>query len=341
MEERLRVPKGWPGRGVIARVGNAAMADELRALRIPVVNVSGIQLPNADFPQVATDLTASGQMAARHFLDRGFRHFAYFSLMGLTYVAAHQRAFAEAATEGGGDFASFATRPVTGAEPDWNLDLAKLGDWLRSLPKPVAILTWNPSSAREIIYACQVAQILVPEEVAVLSGSDDDLICELMPVPVSGIQVAAQQAGYAAAELLDKLMRGKTAPKKPILLAPVGIKTRQSTDTQAIQDAPLTRALNFIRQNASEPVQVPEVCRHAGISRRLLERKFMQVLGRSPASEIRRVHVERAKQLLAETDMAIPEVAEAAGFGSPEYLATTFRKELNLTPFQYRKQVQK
>lgn len=182
---------------------------------------------------------------------------------------------------------------------------------------------------------------MVPEEVAILSGSDDDLIGELMPIPVSGIQVAAQQAGHEAARLLDQLMRGRRPPGEPILLPPIGIKTRQSTNTQTIQDEAMTRALNFIRQHANEPIQVPNVCWQAGISRRVLERKFMQSFGRSPASEIRRVHIERAKQLLAETDLPITEVASAAGFGSPEYLASTFRKELDLSPLQYRNQLQK
>ena len=215
MEERLRVPPGWKCDGVIARVGNAEMARELRALGIPVVNVSGIRLPGTDFPRVNTDLRASANLAARHFLERGFRHFAYFSLLGLGYVATHQQAFAEAITAGGGDFASFATKPVTGAEPDWNLDLATVGEWLKDLPRPIALLTWNPSSAREVIYAAQVAGLLVPEEVAVLSGTDDSLLCELLPVPVSGILVAAEQIGHQAASLLDRLMRGQRAPPPP------------------------------------------------------------------------------------------------------------------------------
>jgi LacI family transcriptional regulator len=65
----------------------------------------------------------------------------------------------------------------------------------------------------------------------------------------------------------------------------------------------------------------------------------MQVLNRTPASEIRRVHLERAKRLLEETDLPIPDVAEAAGYGSPEYMAGIFRSELQTTPLKYRKQI--
>jgi LacI family transcriptional regulator len=339
LEERLRVPPGWECDGVIARVGSVEMAEELRALRIPVVNVSGIDLPGVEFPRVVNDLRASASSAATHFLERGFRHFAYFSLLGLGYIATHQQAFAETVTARGGDFASFATKPMAGAEPDWNLDLATLGKWLKSLPKPVAVLTWNPSSAREVIYAAQVAGLLVPEEVAVLSGSDDTLLCELLPVPVSGILVAAEQVGHQAARLLDRLMQGKPAPGHAELIAPVGIVTRQSTDTLAIRNPIVVKALNFIRRNPAQPMPVNLLARHAGVSRRVLERQFMELLGRAPATEVRRVRLEHAKNLLAETDLPIPEVAEAAGFSSPEYLAYALRKHYGIAPLNYRKSI--
>ena len=336
LEEKLRLPTGWRGHGIIARIGNVPMAKELAALRVPVVNVSVIQLPGVDFPRVTTDQSASARLAAQHFLERGFKHFAYFSLLGLSFVADHQKAFADAVAKAGGDFAFMAVKPYVGTEPDWNLDLAKLGQWLKNLPKPVGVLTWNATSAREIIYACQIAGLLIPEEVAVLSGLDDELLCNLSQVPISGTLVAAETIGHKAARLLDQLMRGRPAPKHPELITPSGVATRQSTDTLAINDATLVKAMSFIRQNAAQPIQVTDVARQSGVSRRALERRFVEVLGRTPAVEIRRMHFERAKRLLAETDMPIPEVAEAAGFGSHTYMAYIFRQEINTTPKDFR-----
>ena len=338
-EERVRVPAGWKADGVIARVGRLEMAEELKALKVPVVNVSGIQLPGVDFPRVMTNLDASARLAAQHFIDRGFRHFGYFTLEGLSYVATHQQGFVNAVTEAGCDFASFEAKPTMGAEPDWNLDLEKLGSWLKSLPKPVAVLTWNPSSAREIIYACDLVGLLVPEEVAVLSGADDELLCDVLFMPISGVQSAGEQIGHEAARLLDSLMKGRPTTTKPVMLKPLSITARRSTDTLAIQDRALARALSFIRENNSQRIEVKDVTRHSGVSRRALEQRFMQVLHRTPASEIRRVHLERAKRLLEETDLPIPDVAEAAGYGSPEYMAGVFRSELKTTPLKYRKEI--
>ncbi len=336
-EERVMLPSGWRGDGVIARVAHSPLAAELQAMNIPVVNVSAIQLPGKTFPCVTTDLTASGKLAASYFLDRGFRSFGYFSLLGLHYVTSHQQAFAEKLKEAGYPCAVYSVRPRRGAELDWNHDLAELGKWLDSLPKPVAMLSWNATSSREVLFACQLAGLLVPEEVSILSGSDDDLLCAKAHIPISGIQVPAEQIGYRAAELLDGLMRRQKPKSQTVLVTPSGISGRRSSDTLAISDKALVKAINFIRNNADKPIQVLDVSTYSGLSRRALERRFEAVLGRSPASEIRRAHMERAKELLTNSDMPVPDVAEKSGFGSPEYLSFMFRRELGKTPLKFRR----
>ena len=337
IEEHLRLPPGWRGDGVIARVSNPLMARELKALKIPVVNVSGIEIAKADFRRVSTDFAASARLAAKYFLERGFRHFAYFGMIGLDYVKRHREVFAETVKKSGGDFAWLGVRPLAGAEPDWRLDLASLGEWLRQQPRPLAVLCWNASGAREIIFACHEAGLPVPEEVAVLSQANDEALCETALVPISGISVSGEGIGLRAAELLDKLMRGVRVTAKPTLISPHGVVTRQSTDTLAVADAAVGKALNLLRQNAHRPLKVAELAAVSGVSRRLLERRFVALLGRAPADEIRRAHLDRARQLMIETDCPLAQVAELAGFGSQAYFADLFRRQFNLTPFQYRK----
>lgn len=336
-EEPMSLPKGWRGDGVIARIVSPVLTRELLATKIPTVNVSGIRLSDTPFPCVTSDLTASGRMAAEHFLDRGFRSFAYFSLLGLHYVATHQQAFAERLTESGYGCAVYSVRPRHGAQPDWNLDLAELGAWLATLPKPVAVLTWNASSSRDVLFACQVADLLVPEEIAILSGSDDSLLCALAHIPISGIQMPAEQIGYRAAQWLDELMHKRQPKSHTLLIPPAGITTRRSSDLLAIDDPALAKAIRFVRENASRPIQVTDVSAHSGLSRRALERRFEAALGRSPASEIRRIRIEQAKNLLETTDLPVPDVAERSGFGSPEYLASVFGSAFGLTPLKYRR----
>jgi LacI family transcriptional regulator len=238
---------------------------------------------------------------------------------------------------GGGDFASLAVKPMAGAEPDWRLDLASLGEWVKSLPRPVAVLCWNASSAREIVFACHEAGLQVPEEVAVLSQANDEALCETALVPISGIAVSGEGIGHEAARLLDGLMRGRKAPRRPTLIAPLDIVTRQSTDTLAIGDPAVVRALSFLRKNPSAQMRVEDVARQAGVSRRVLERRFVELLHRTPADEIRRVHLERACKLLVETDTSLSQVAEMAGFSSQAYFSDLFRRQMGLTPLQYRR----
>jgi LacI family transcriptional regulator len=209
---------------------------------------------------------------------------------------------------------------------------------VKTLPKPVAILCWNASGAREMIYACLEVGLQVPEEVAVLSQSDDDVLCEAAQIHISGVRVAANTIGFQAARLLDQLMRGNKAPEQPLFIAPLSIASRQSTDTLAIRDPALVKAVSFIRQQATLPVLVSDVARHAGVSRRALERKFLEMLQRTPAQEIRRHQLDRARQLLTETNLPMPDVAEKSGFGSQAYLSAMFRKHFNQTPMRYRRE---
>jgi LacI family transcriptional regulator len=342
VEQRRWLPAGWRGDGVIARVGFIDLAKRLRSLKLPVVNVSAISLPKVDFPRVVSDQVAAAGMAAEHLMDRGFKHFAYFSLLGLEYVAEHQQAFVDSLRLEGHGCEVYAVQPQLGAEPDWNLDMKRLGKWLSGLPKPLAVFTWNSSSARELIYACMHAGLAVPEEVAVLSGSDDDLFCEVTPVPISAVRLGSEQIGYRAAEELDEMMDNPGAPTiGDVLIPPQGVVDRRSTDTLAVEDPAMVKALRFIRENPARVMQVDDVARQAGLCRRALELRFQNLLGRSPASEIRRVRIDRAIELLQRTTLSVAAVAERSGFSSPEYMASVFRAHLATTPLHYRKHEQR
>jgi LacI family transcriptional regulator len=330
--ETLRPPKDWSGDGIIARVSTVTMARQLRTLSVPVVNISGILLPGKHFPTVASDLLAAGRLAAQHFLDRGFKSFAYCGILRFPYVAQQYQGFASLAKEAG--YPCEAYKPAAG-EQGWTGQLSAIGRWLKQLPKPVGILTWA-RTASILIEACHLARLNVPEEVAVLDGDEDDLLNEATMPPISGIAMPSEQIGQQASAMLDALMQGRTPDITHVLLPPTQVMTRQSTDTLAMEDAELAEAIRFIRASAGQAIGVQDVVRATAISRRSLERRFEQVLGRSPAEEIRRVHMERAKQLLMETDMPIPKVAAASGFGSAEYMAYVFKKEIRITPLKYR-----
>ncbi|MCG8402849.1 MAG: helix-turn-helix transcriptional regulator, partial [Firmicutes bacterium] len=84
---------------------------------------------------------------------------------------------------------------------------------------------------------------------------------------------------------------------------------------------------------------INDIALEAALSRRQLERKFRDWLGRTPAEEIRRLRLARVRELLAETDLSVAEIAKASGFSSLEYMSTAFKSATGLTPLRYRSTV--
>ncbi len=339
-----RLPPGWLGNGIIARVASRAMGRYLADAPGPVVNVSSARIPGVRFPTVTADLHAAARLAAEHLLDQGFRHFGYFAPLGLSYVEIHYNSFVERLDEAGLGCSLFPARRGKGPGAAWEKRQVDLRHWLEELPKPVAVLTWTSDRGREVLYACRALGLSVPEQVAVMGGDEDSLLCETCNPPLSGVALTSERIGYEAAALLDRLLHGKpeageSDPGEPILIEPTRVVVRQSTDTLAIDDHDLARAIAFIRVNVAPPIQVSDVLRAVSVSRSWLERRFQEVLGRSPAEEIRRVRLERTKQLLADTDMPVPQVAAASGFGSREYMAYAFKRATDLTPREFRNRV--
>lgn len=333
------LPPGWRGDGVIARVADRALAAHLAGARVPVVNVSAARIPGVDFPTVTADLAVAARLGVEHLLNQGFRNFGYYAPLGLSYVEVHYESFVQALAKAGRECSLLAARRGSSPDGAWTERQTALQTWLQSLPKPAAVLTWTGDRGREVLYACRELGLLVPEQVAVLGGDEDVLLCQTCNPPLSAVALTSERIGYEAAALLDRLLKGGLPPDAPVLIEPTRVVVRQSTDTLAINDRHLAQAIGFIRGHAAEPIQVSDILRAVPMSRSSLERRFQEALGRSPADEIRRVRLESAKQLLAGTDLPVPEVAEASGFQSREYLAYTFKRATGLTPREYRARV--
>lgn len=339
IEEPEVIPSGWKGDGIIARVRTPKFAAQLARLKVPVVNVSGIVLPQCKFPRVITDEAQIAKMALDHFRARGFTHFGYSGINERNYVVQRAHIFEQVVVAAGFDCRVHMGSPNRRNGDDVIADRQDRAEWLRSLPKPVAVATWGALQARRVAEAAQLADLHVPEDVAIIGVDTDDLIGELMYPPLSAVQLATERTGFEAAKMLEALMRGQTVPER-VLVPPLGISERQSTDVFAIDDKDVREAVRFIRQNANRPISVGDVMEHVSASRRMLERRFRELLQRTPAQEIRRVHLERAKLLLAQTNLPIPKVAAASGFNYVEHMIPLFRKSVGMTPLAYRRQIQ-
>ena len=335
--------------GVIAYVGTQKLADELQRQRRPVVNVSSL-LPRAPFPRVMADHRRIGRMAFDHLRDCGLAHFGFLGHAGHLYSTEREAGFREGLLHHANGRAE-APQPAATCHryliPSSTSFLRQarrlavnpgLIDWLRSLPKPVGVFASHDIWGVPVVEACRRGGLRVPDEVAVIGVDNDDLLCQLARPSLSSVVVADERIGFEAASLLDRLLRGAEVPTRPTLVAPTGVVTRQSSDVLAGGDPDLSAAVRFIRDHAHQPLHVEDVLRQVGVSRRSLELKFRTVLRRGIAEELRRVHLERAKQLLASTSLPVGEVAERAGFASVYYMSRTFRAQTRLTPTAYRRQ---
>ena len=336
--EHLSLPPNWPGDGVIARISTQRMCDAMRKLRIPVVNVSAIDLDRCNFPRVTSNNQSAATIMADHFLERGFEHYAYVGSFQHAYVRQHLEAVREALIKAGvtNEVATFNYRVQSVTNRGWAVQNRKLTDWLADQPRPLAVIGWATTAAAHVLDACRNADLAVPDDVAVLSSDEDTLINECTVPPMSGLVVASGQIGYRAAEVLDDLMHGQRPEQPAEKIDPIEIITRGSTETFAIEDRNLLQAVSFMRHNAYRPLSIDEIADAVPMTRRTLERKFKETFGRTPLAEINRLRLARAKQLLAHTDHSTAQIAESCGFETAGYLSTWFRKQVGVTPLKYR-----
>jgi LacI family transcriptional regulator len=325
----------WEGDGAIVRIETPAIARAVEKLlatrRIPMVDVSAAGLvPN--LPCVETDDDAIGRVAAKHFLDRDFQHYAYLGDERFRWSENRRQAFVAAVEAAGHEVDVFNAPRGDAAERDNDA----IESWLVSLPKPLAVFTCYDIRGRQALDACRRADLAVPDTVAVLGVDDDELLCSLSSVPLSSVIPDAAGAGWQAASVLGRLMRGELVERSLWLLPPLGISARQSTDTMWVEDATVMTSLRYIRAHACEGIKVTDVAREAGVTRRVLEAKFLKHVRTSVHESIARVQFVRIEELLRSTELPLAAIATRTGFKHAEYLSVAFSRRYRMPPSRWR-----
>lgn len=315
---------GWKGDGIITRSDDP----RLRRLRIPMVALNDRTAPDGRRPGILNDNREIGRLAARHLLERGFTKLAFVGPPGEFWAVERLRGVREAAG---------AVEVLETGKGPWEAEQRRLTARLRRLPAPAGLVAANDVHGLRALDACRRAGLEVPEAVAVVGADDDAELCELSDPPLSSVRFNPERVGFEAAGLLDRLMRGGRAPKRTVTVAPLGVSARMSTDILAVEDEHVARALRYIRKHAWEGMSIKDLLREVPLSRRSLEHRFRRLLGRTPKEEVRRLQVERAKELLAGTDLKISRVSDEAGFHQPAYLSVMFRRTTGMTPAEYRR----
>lgn len=329
--------KQW--HGVISRHTTPGLVQHCAELKLPLVDLNDIP-PFPGVPKIRPDNVGIGHLGGEHFLERGYSSFAYCGFRNTGWSCERREGFLEALRLAGHNANVFDVDYPGDLTPFWDARQTEaLAAWVRSLPKPAAIMACNDMRGLQVVAAAQEAGLLVPEEVAVLGANNDAYRCELAYPPLSSVATNAYQSGYQAAELLAGLMQGAAPTPVDRRIEPLDVVTRHSTDVLAIPDKNVAAALSYIREHACEGLTVDTVLRHAYASRSQLEKKFRRYLGRSPQAEIRRVQVARIRQLLFETDFPLKQIAELTGFEHVEYMCVVYKRLTGEAPGAYRRRL--
>jgi LacI family transcriptional regulator len=319
--------------GILARVATPALAAAIHRSGVPAVNVSNLLIDGPELPRVCIDLAACASLAADHLAGLGVRSFVYVGQSGFRDAQRQHAAFAARLGRHAADVPAVWFRNVGPNEE------AMFRQAVEDLPKPLGVFARHMALAQSACRILVASGMHVPESVVVVSGDDDPLLAEMSTPNVSAIDVGSDRIGARAAELLQDLMAGQAAPREPILVPPLGIVARGSTDIVPTANADLVTAIRFIRANLARPVRVEDLVRETHLSRRMLFQAFHDELGRSPQQEIRRMRLAHAQSLLASGEQSLEKVARLSGFGTSRYMARVFMNELGEPPSAFRRRL--
>jgi LacI family transcriptional regulator len=324
--------------GIILRDFDAV--DEVMALGLPAIVVGHRRGEIPGVANVITDSVTIGQMAAEHLLERRFQHFAYCGFENTPWSTIRGEVFSRRVAEAGYPTQLYTSPPPSPTGP-WKRELQRMARWLRTLPQPLGLMACNDDRGQQVIEACKISGLRVPEQIAIIGADNDELVCELSDPPLSSVAINFERAGFESAELLNQLMRGRRTQPTAIHVHATHVVTRRSTDILALEDHGIVKALRYIQAQARGPIHVNDVARAAGLSRRVLEKRFRKLLDRSVLHQIRRVRVDQICRMLMETNEPVSQIAFTLGYTGEAHIARYFRAERGMTPLAYRRRYAK
>lgn len=326
--------------GVIVQVTDVESIEVVRQAGCPVLLVDPRPEVLPECPRILFDHRAVGQVAAKHLLETGRRHFAFFGFDQAKLSEEREEAFVAEIAQAG--FGCGGTRvPIelrhhrtrVGAE---GRELMRAA--LEELPRPVAIGCGNDELSRVLLELCLEAGHAVPEDVALIGGDDDDLFCRTSQPSLSSVSLPFTEAGQAAAGVLHQLMRGRKDAPRVTVIGPGEVAARDSTRVVPGEDRAIEAAVRELHRRVADPkLRMTEVAATVKLSVSALERRFQRALGCTPLVKLRDIRLTLGKRLLGETEKTVKEVAWTCGFGSATRFGVAFRELTGMSPLAYRR----
>lgn len=323
----------WKADAIVAQLRNINI-ELLNSLQIPII-VQNYRERNKAVSNLTGDYHKTGVMAAKFFLAKGYRNFAFYGYKNAIWSRERGTGFKEE-VESLGHKCYF----MENKNPDnreWVYNHEYLGKWLMSLPKPIALFACDDYYALQISETCNVYNIQIPDEISLLGVDNDELLCNISNPPLSSIVLDVENGGYQAGKLLHQLINQETQEAFNIIVEPLYVEQRTSTEKYAVADKHIQKVLTYIDKNYTNPISVDDLVKEVPLSRRVLEKKFKKVTGTSLYQCIQDHKIDHFVRILLTGDCTLYDAALQAGFDSYKNVSRIFRKYYSISPAEYRK----
>ena len=326
--------KKWEADAIIAQFSDIDLS-VLNQLNIPII-VQNYKERSSGISNLTGDYFGTGVIAANFFLHKGYKSFAYYGLTDTVWGRERGEGFKKIVSNKGYEVYEFNNRKRVPSEK-WSFDVEQVSRWLLSLPKPIALFACDDYYALQITEVCKMYDISIPEEIAVLGVDNDKLLCNISDPQLSSIELDIENGGYEAGKLLHQFIEKKIIAPVDIIIKPVRIVPRASTERFAVSDRHIEQLLQYIDNNYQNPLSVDELTQIIPFSRRVLEKKFKRETGTSVYQYLLDLRIEKFADLLITTDLPLIEAATRSGFTDYKNISRIFTKAKEMTPLQYRK----
>ena len=335
----IRVAKEWEVDAVIAQFEPTDEVD-LFAENGIVAIAQDYKKKFSSIPNVTGDYLGTGRMAARFFIDRGFRNFGFFGFNDVCWSDERCEGFRREVDEAGfgGSFYAYRMQEI---EMVWHYQRNRLREWLATVPKPIAIMACDDNQGSNLIEACHDTGIKIPSDVSVIGVDNDEALCSLGSTTLTSVQMDIERGGWEAAALVERLVADPKAPVADVVLKPIKIVERMSTAAFATDDQQILKAILFIHQNVLKKISVGDVMAEAALSRRLLERRFKIVTGKTLYEYITELKLKHFAEQLQETDLQVMEIALSMGENDTKSISRRFKQIYGCTPGEWRERQRK
>jgi LacI family transcriptional regulator len=326
--------------GVIARVDARRRRLVKAAARagVPVVNILASSPAVRVLPGVFPDIEKIGSLQAEHLMSRGLRRFAFLRMAERPDEDLLVAGFT-ASVQAAGHTVTTLALPANANDSlaQHRRTQDRIKTWMNAWKLPLGAATASDTLSRLLAQIAHERGWRVPEDVAIIGARNEEHLCERPRPCLSSIDIGYERIGYEAAQMLDRLMRGETMTGVPrIAVPPVGVVARESTNFYAADDPLVAEAQALIAQQCHTHLEVTDVAKQLCVSPKTLQLHFAAALRRSVAQEIRRVRIEKVKRELSTSDLSIHEIAKRAGFPSNTRLSEVFKREVGMTPSEFR-----